>query len=762
KGVRSIKIEKATLNSHHFELLSLQSSSSMSLIQIQPPSSQFLNIKFNPKLSKPTTHLNFTFKFSPYYPLKRSFSLKISSNSSSFSSSSPSPSSSDNFHSSSISSLQTIKPYIQSEWKLIIQGWTCSAVSVFCLSKIIPKAGKFSSILGDNHAIKCDGAILAAFFAVRLAANYLQQAFLWEASFNSTYKIRAYVFRRVLEQDLGFFEGGDHHGVCVSPGDISHRITSEASDVADTVFALLNTIVPSTLQLSAMAAQMLVISPILSTISALVIPTVALAIAFLGVRLQRISRKAHISFAALSSYLNEVLPSILFVKASNMVWTESIRFKRLAHADLISQLKKRKIKALIPQIVQAVYFGALLLFFAGSLALSRGPFNICRLISFVTSLVFLVEPIQTEIEVILQGVGKAYNELKQGEPAIERLFDLTRFRPQARLCLVVERSDAICVDSIRGEVKFCDVSFQYGDDLPLVFNGINLHIRAGERVALVGPSGGGKTTLAKLLLRLYDPLHGRILIDGHDIQDFRLESLRSHVALVSQDIMLFSGTVAENIGYRDLMGEIDLEKVKLAAKIANADEFICLLPRAYKTNIGSRGSRLSGGQKQRLAIARAVYKNASILVMDEATSALDSKSELLVRQAVERVMKNHTVRILASTSFFCACTPNPHPLRDRAFRSPVALCWCIINQGQPNNQGTVFMYTSPSPNPVFFWELIAVVAYGQRVLVIAHRLETVLMAERVFLLEAGKLREIDRSTLINSSHDLQSSANLVI
>lgn len=360
-----------------------------------------------------------------------------------------------------------------------------------------------------------------------------------------------------------------------------------------------------------------------------------------------------------------------------MEWTENVRFKKLAHADLIRQLKKKKMKALIPKIVQAVYVGGLLILLAGSLVFSKGFLKDDSLISFITSVIFLVDPIQ--------GVGKAYNELKQGLPAIERLFDLTRFKPQ-----VIERSDAIHIDSIRGEVKFCDISFQYKDGLPLVLNGVDFHIKAGETVALVGPSGGGKTTLAKLLLRLYDPLHGSILIDGFNIQCFRLESLRRHVALVSQDIMLFSGTVAENIGYKDLVRGIDLEKVKLAAKTANADEFISLLPRGYETYIGSRGSVLSGGQKQRLAIARAIYQNSSILVMDEATSALDNRSELLVRQAVKRVMKNHTV------------------------------------------------------------------------LVIAHRLETVLMAERVLILEAGRLREVDRSMLTNSAHDWQSSASLVI
>lgn len=226
--------------------------------------------------------------------------------------------------------------------------------------------------------------------------------------------------------------------------------------------------------------------------------------------------------------------------------------------------------------------------------------------------------------------------------------------------------------------------------MPLILNGLDLHIKAGETVALVGPSGGGKTTLVKLLLRLYDPLCGCVFLDNHNIQGIRLKSLRRHVGLVSQDITLLSGTVVENIGYRDLMAKIDMERVELAAQTANADEFIRNLPEGYQTNIGPRGSTLSGGQKQRIAIARALYQNCSILILDEATSALDSRSELLVRQAVERLMENHTV------------------------------------------------------------------------LVIAHRLETVLMAKRVFLLDDGKLEELNRSALLGDKPDSLLSTGLVI
>nr|GEV05122.1 ABC transporter B family member 29, chloroplastic [Tanacetum cinerariifolium] len=426
--------------------------------------------------------------------------------------------------------------------------------------------------------LKSEGLAIGVLFLVRLVSSYLQQSLLWEASLRAVYKMRVSVFEKVLKRELGFFEGGKGSSV----GDVAYRITAEASDVADTVYAVLNTIVPSSLQLIAMASQMVVISPVLSLVTALVIPLMALVSAHFGEELREISNKANLSIAAISAYLNEVLPSILFVKASNAEYNECMRFERLAHTDLYERLNKKKMKALVPQMVQLSLFGVLLLIFIGS---SLAGIDFSRVVSFITSLVLLIEP--------LQDVGKAYNELKQGEPAIERLFQLSNYKP-----MVIEERNEVHVVSIAGEVKFCDVSFRYGDSMPLTLNKLDLHIKAGETVALVGPSGGGKSTLVRLLLRLYDPLGGDILIDNRDIRDMSLESLRTHVGLVTQDTTLFSGTIAENIGYRDLMTNIDMEKVKLAAQMANAVEFIQTLSEGYATNIGPRGSLLSGGQRQ--------------------------------------------------------------------------------------------------------------------------------------------------------------------
>ncbi|KAL4183101.1 hypothetical protein AMTRI_Chr11g153480 [Amborella trichopoda] len=561
-----------------------------------------------------------------------------------------------------LSSFDPIKPFLLSQHQPILKGWIFSVISVLALSRIVPMVGKFSTMmpLMKLGSLVREGSAIAALVLIRLMANYWQQAFLWEAALNASYEIRVDVFERVLQRELGFFEGTSG----AFSGDISYRITAEASDIADTIYALIYTIVPYTLQLFAMSFQMVAISPVLYLITSLVIPCMCLVIAYLGEKLRKISKKAHHTVAKLSSYLNEVLPSMIVVKAYNAETCESLRFQKLAHDDLSQHLRKKTMKAFIPQVIQVIYVGIIFVFCVGSLVVSGGAFDGSHIVSFITSVFLLIAPVQ--------GVGKAYNELKQGEPAIERLFNLTSLQSQ-----VFEKPDAITLNNVKGDVKFCDVSFQYGDKVTPVLNGLNLHIKPGETIALIGPSGGGKTTIAKLLLRFYDPICGQILIDNQDIQDIRLESLRRHVALVPQDIMLFSGTVAENIGYRDLMGEINMEEVEHAARVANADEFIKKLTQGYQTNIGPRGSILSGGQKQRLAIARTIYQNSSILILDEATSALDSRSELLVRQAVKRLMDNHTV------------------------------------------------------------------------LIIAHRLETILMADRIVSLDGGKLKEVSHSSLLN-------------
>lgn len=472
---------------------------------------------------------------------------------------------------------------------------------------------------------------MAVLLAVRSMGKFFQQSLLWEVALRVTYDIRCHVFESVLCNDTAYFESRSG----ASSGDIAYRITAEAQDSGDSVYSLLETLIPSALQLVAMSTRMILLSPLLSIVAILVIPCMSVVVAVLGERLRLISREGQNSIAGLSSYLNEIFPSMPMVKAYAAEEFEQWRFQKLALADNEARIKKKRMKAFIPEAITAVYATtAIMLFGVATWAISRGAFDGPNLISFVASLLLLIDPIQA--------VGKSYNELKQGEPAIERLFELTTSFQK-----VVQKDGALVLPHVSGDVKFCGVTFQYHDGLPSVLTNVSLHVQAGETVALVGPSGGGKTTLAKLLLRLYDPTEGCILIDGHDIRDMNLKTMRQHVTIVPQEVGLFSGTVAENIAYGELFGAYDIEKVKQAAILANAHYFISKLSNGYNTELSETASCLSGGQRQRLAIARAIYRQSSILILDEATSALDNISEKLVRDALDRCMVGRTVFVIA-------------------------------------------------------------------------------------------------------------------
>ena len=232
-----------------------------------------------------------------------------------------------------------------------------------------------------------------------------------------------------------------------------------------------------------------------------------------------------------------------------------------------------------------------------------------------------------------------YNEFKQAEASVDRIFELMDEKPTVK-----ETENSLTLPQVTGKVEFSEVSFAYKLDKP-VLRKLSLLAEPGQIIALVGSSGAGKTTLVNLLPRFYDPQDGEILIDGIDIKEVSLKSLRRQIGIVPQETTLFSGTIAQNIAYGQ--EELDYEAIENAAKIANAHSFISQFSQGYQTWLGERGVNLSGGQKQRIAIARAVLLNPRLMILDEATSALDSESEALVQEALERVMKNRTVFVIA-------------------------------------------------------------------------------------------------------------------
>jgi ATP-binding cassette subfamily B protein len=273
----------------------------------------------------------------------------------------------------------------------------------------------------------------------------------------------------------------------------------------------------------------------------------------------------------------------------------------------------------------------LLVFWLGGWQISLGRLTGSQFLGFIAGIALLIDPI-----VLLTS---NYSELKQGEASVDRIFELMDTRAG-----VVDRPHAYPLPTIRGQVEFQNVSFHYKSERP-VLRHISLTVMPGEAIALVGSSGAGKTTLVNLILRFYDPQQGRILIDGTDIRQVTLSSLRRQIGIVPQETILFSGTIAQNIAYG--RREFDPKDVEYAARVANAHEFISRLPDGYSTLVGERGVNLSGGQRQRIAIARAVLLNPKILILDEATSALDNESEALVQEALSRLMQRCTVFVIA-------------------------------------------------------------------------------------------------------------------
>jgi len=268
----------------------------------------------------------------------------------------------------------------------------------------------------------------------------------------------------------------------------------------------------------------------------------------------------------------------------------------------------------------------------GAVAIVRAELDLADLATYLLCIAILIDPIQK-----LVNFGRLYHE---GMTGFQRFMEMLEVEPDLR-----DAPDAVELPTVRGHVEFRDVSFRYKDDQQHVLKDLSLEIQAGEYVALVGSSGVGKTTLCSLIPRFYDVTVGGILVDGHNVRDVTMRSLRSSIGVVQQDIYLFAGTVAENIGYGK--PNATREEIIAAAKLAHAHDFITALPDGYDTDIGQRGVRLSGGQKQRLSIARMFLKNPPIIILDEATSALDNESERAVQASLEKLAENRTTLVIA-------------------------------------------------------------------------------------------------------------------
>lgn len=364
-----------------------------------------------------------------------------------------------------------------------------------------------------------------------------------------------------------------------------------------------------------------------------VIPVMIFVLSFFSKRMKHQFRESRKEIGELNSQVEDSLLGVRVVKSFAQEACEQQKFDNGNHRFL--RVKSRMYHTMGAfQSCTRLFDGVMyiLVVAAGAVFLMHRAITAADYVAYLMFVTTLITSVRRIVEFTEQ--------FQRGMTGIERFGEILDIQPE-----ITDTPEAVELTNVKGDITFCDVSFHYTEDTPNVIEGLNLHVEAGESIALVGPSGGGKTTLCSLIPRFYDVSAGRILLDGQDITRVTTRSLRENIGTVAQDVYLFSGSVRENIAYgkNDATDEAIIE----AAKLAGAHEFIEQLPDGYDTYVGERGVKLSGGQKQRISIARVFLKNPPVLILDEATSALDNESERLVQQSLERLAKGRTTFTIA-------------------------------------------------------------------------------------------------------------------
>ena len=468
--------------------------------------------------------------------------------------------------------------------------------------------------------------ILAAFL-IKGLCDYFANYLINYVGFSAVTDLRQTVFDRVVHQDAHFFEANS-----------TARVMSSIMNDIEKIQVALSHILADWLRQSFTALGLLAV--VLQTdwklaiVSLTVLPFVLVPTLRLGKRIRRSTRSAQDNAADLNQVLQETLSGHQVVKSFGAEEVESNRFRVRAEKLRDSNLRYVAQQAIASPLIE--FFGAVTI--VGLLTYARiqikaGTMSTGAFTSFVIALLMLYEPVKR-----LTGI---HNIFQQALGASQKVFEYLDRDQQIK-----ERPGAVKLARFERSIHFDNLSFRY-PSVPdgFVLDALQLEVKAGEVVAVVGPSGAGKTTLANLVPRFYDVTDGALRIDGHDIRDLQLASLRDKISIVAQDTFLFNDTVANNIGYGLL--HATRAQIQEAARDALAEEFIDQLPEGFDTIIGERGAKLSGGQRQRLAIARALLKNAPILILDEATSHLDTESERLVQAALQRLMEHRTVIVIA-------------------------------------------------------------------------------------------------------------------
>ncbi len=471
------------------------------------------------------------------------------------------------------------------------------------------------------------GAVLAT-FAIKGASAYGQAVLMTTVGQRIIAGMQNEMFAHLMRADLAFFHDS-------STGRLVSRFTNDVNLLRAAVTNALTGIGKDSLTVVFLVGVMFYQDWVLALVSSVVFPVAVMPIVKIGRRMRKVSANTQTQMGALATLLTETFQGARHVKAYGMEAYERSRAAALIHQVYKLSCKSARTRSLSHPIMESLGGVAILLVILyGGAQVIHGARTTGQLFSFITALLLAYEP--------MKRLAQLNANLQEGLAAAQRVFEMLDVEPA-----IVDAPEARPLVHKRGAIRFENVRFGYraGEDAVRALDGVTLDVPGGKRVALVGPSGAGKSTVLNLIPRFYDVDGGRVTVDGQDVREVTMASLRARIGLVSQEIALFDDTVYANIAYgRPDAAEAD---VIAAARAASAHDFIMALPEGYHTHVGGRGMKLSGGQRQRLAIARAMLKDAPILLLDEATSALDTESERQVQAALRTLMAGRTTLVIA-------------------------------------------------------------------------------------------------------------------
>jgi len=470
-------------------------------------------------------------------------------------------------------------------------------------------------------------SLILVAFILKNIFHYLQEYFLVYAEQGIIKDIRNKLYEHLHKLPMSYFKNE-------RTGDLISRITNDVTIIQASVSAIFLSLFKEPLTIFVFIFIAVTISWQLTLISLLILPFSIIIIAVIGTKIRKQTVFLNKSIGWITTILNETISGIKIVKAFNMEKYEIKKFESHTYKYFKRILKRARLRAISGPTTEiiGVTVGIVIIFYGGKLVVVDKELEASKFLGFLFS-IFQILP-------SLKQMSGINNKVQEAIAAGYRIFEVLDQDPAIK-----DPVNPIQINDFVSGIEFKDISFKYDDGDDLILDQVSFKVSKGEIIALVGSSGAGKTTLVDLLARYFDPISGKILFDGIDIKDINIFDVRKFLGIVTQETVLFHETVKNNIAYG--LKDFPLEKIIEVSKAANAHNFIMELPNKYDTIIGERGTKLSGGQRQRLSIARALLKNPPIMILDEATSALDNESEILVQEAIERLMEKRTTFVIA-------------------------------------------------------------------------------------------------------------------